>query len=455
MSAANILIVDDEEGIRFFLSETIAKEGYRYKTASNGEEAFRLLERERFDLVILDYNMPGLNGIQTFTKIKETHPEIVGILITAYGNKKLAIEAMRVGLFDYFTKPFDIEEIRIVMRRAAERSRLQKEVKTLRSNLEERAPNILGTSQAIKDVLERVNKVAASNVAVLILGESGTGKELIAQALHFGSPRQHEPFIKVNCTAIPHDLLEAEFFGFEKGAFTGAVKRKIGKFEQAHEGTLFLDEIGDMPLTTQSKILRVIQENELERVGGETSIKVDIRLITATNKDLKKAVKEGEFREDLFYRLNVVSIKIPPLRERKQDIPVLANHFLELYNRKFRKDIETISDGGMELLMNYAWPGNIRELENVIQRGIILAYENSLGRKQLLEVYPSLGDGSPEPLSGPALQDKMETLVGATEKRLILEALREENWKRQETADRLGISRKSLHNKMKKYGLIE
>jgi len=455
MRAAKILIVDDEEGMRFFLSEAIAKEGYRYKTAANGEAAIRLLECERFDLAILDYNMPGLDGLRTFMNMREICPDIVGILITAYGNKQLAIEAVRAGMFDYFSKPFDIEEIRVVMRRAAERCQLQKEVKALRSNLEKQVPDILGESRAIREVLERVSKVAESDASVLILGESGTGKELVAQALHFGGSRRHRPFIKVNCTAIPHDLLEAEFFGFEKGAFTGALKRKIGKFEQAHEGTLFLDEIGDMPLATQSKILRVIQENELERVGGETSIKVDIRLITATNKDLKKAVEDGEFREELFYRLNVVAIQIPALRERKQDIPVLANHFLALYNRKFKKDIETISTDGMELLMNYAWPGNIRELENVIQRGIILAYEKSLGRRQLLEVYPSLGEDSPQPVTGATLQDQMKTLVGAAEKRLILEALREENWKRQETADRLGISRKSLHNKMKKYGLIE
>lgn len=451
-----ILIVDDEEGMRFFLSEAIGKEGYKYRVASNGEQAIKMLETDQFDLAIIDYNMPGLNGLETFIKMKEVDPDIVAIMITAYGSNTLAYEAIEKGVFDYFNKPFDIAEMRVVVRRALERSQLQRQVQILRRDLAEKYTfeQIIGESRAVRDVMERVRKVADSDVSALILGESGTGKELIAQALHFNSLRREGPFVKVNCAAVPVDLLEAEFFGFEKGAFTGAIKRKRGKFEQAHEGTLFLDEIGDMSLSTQMKILRVIQEGELVRVGGEAPIKIDIRIIAATNKDLKKSVADGEFREELFYRLNVVSLELPPLRERKEDIPVLAHHFLKVYNEKFHKNLSVISSEAMDLLLKYSWPGNIRELENVIQRGIVLAYNDILERKGLLDVYPPLGNEIPV-FTGVTLEEKIETMVCATEKRLILEALKETNWRRQEAADRLGVSRKTLHNKMKKYELGE
>jgi DNA-binding NtrC family response regulator len=459
MISAKILIVDDEESIRFFLSEAIAKEGYKYRLACNGEDAVKTLEAERFDLAIIDYNMQGMNGIETFIKMREIDPDLVAIMVTAYGNNKLAFEAMEKGVFDYFSKPLDLAELRVVIRRALERCLLQRQVRDLRQDLAEKYnfDQIIGNSRGIRDVIERVRRVAANDVSVLIFGESGTGKELVAQALHFNSPRRDGPFVKVNCAAVPEDLLEAEFFGFEKGSFTGALKRKRGKFEQANAGTLFLDEIGDMPLSTQMKILRVIQESELVRVGGETPIKIDIRIIAATNKDLKKAVIDGEFREDLFFRLNVVSLDLPPLRERREDIAILANHFLKIYNEKFHKNIEGISNEAVGLLSRYSWPGNIRELENVLQRGIVLAYGNILGEKELLDVYPPLGSESQivDESGDITLEDKIERLVYATEKRLILEALKNANWKRQETADHLGISRKTLHNKMKKYGLEE
>jgi len=455
MTPAKILIVDDEESMLFFLSEMVAKEGYQYKTAVNGEKALRLLHTEPFDLVILDYNMPGRNGLDTFKEMSENHPDLVAIMITAFGNNNLAMDAMAHGVFDYFTKPFDIGEMRVVIRRCLERARLQREIRGLRQALEEAIPagRILGKSRAIKDLLERVERVADNDVSVLLLGESGTGKELVGQALHYNSSRKLGPLIKVNCSAIPQELLEAELFGHEKGAFTGAVKRKRGKFELADSGTLFLDEIGDMPLAMQSKILRVIQEEELVRVGGEAVIPIDIRLITATNKNLHQAVADGEFREDLYYRLNVVSLQLPPLRERKEDIPILARHFLRVYNEKFKKDLQGISPEGLDLLTHYSWPGNIRELENVIQRGIVLAYDPVLDRKELLDVYPQLESEAPKKPSGVTLEDKIQSVLCATEKRLILEALESTNWKRQETADRLGISRKTLHNKMKKYGL--
>ncbi|MFT4579258.1 MAG: DNA-binding NtrC family response regulator [Nitrospinales bacterium] len=446
-----ILIVEDDEGMRFFLSEALQKEGYSFRSVESGEQALKEVEKEPFDLILLDYNLPQMNGMETFSRLKENASEQVVILITAFGNKDLAVEAMEQGVFDYFNKPLDISEFRVVIRRGLERAFMQKEVSRLQESVG--FDHILGQSQAIRDVIDRVRKVADSDVSVLIRGESGTGKELVAQALFSHSHRHSGPFVKVNCAAIPQELMEAEFFGYEKGAFTGAHKQKRGKFELANHGTLFLDEIGDMPLVTQMKILRVIQESEFERVGGEESIPVEFRLISATHKDLEKAVADGDFREDLFYRLNVVSVVLPPLRERKEDIPLLVNHFLDIYRKKFKKELEAFSKGGMESLVLYSWPGNVRELENVIQRCLVLSYGKIMKNKDLLEVYPNLAEAGQQVPTGPGLQNKLEALVSGAEEKLILEALQEENWKRQETADRLGISRKSLHNKMKKYGI--
>ncbi|MBC8285870.1 MAG: sigma-54-dependent Fis family transcriptional regulator [Nitrospinae bacterium] len=451
----NILIVEDDEGMRFFLSEALAKEGYYFQAVKSGEEAIKLFSQEKFDLVILDYNLPGMNGIETFASIKDKVPDMVVILITAFGSKDLAIEAMEQGVFDYFNKPLEIGELRVVIRRGLERAFMQKEVCQLQSQLETvfGFAQIQGTSKAIYDVIERVRKVADSDVSVLIRGESGSGKELVAQALHAHSQRNKGPFIKVNCAAVPQELMEAEFFGHEKGAFTGAHKQKLGKFELANGGTLFLDEIGDMPLVTQMKILRVVQAGELERVGGEVSIPVEFRLITATHRDLEQAVAQGEFREDLFYRLNVVSIALPPLRNRKEDIPILVKHFLDLYNEKFKKNLKGFSTEAMESLLHYSWPGNVRELENIIQRCIVLSYDKIMENKELLEIYPLFSGSFREVRANASLHTKLENLVSDAEEKLILEALNEENWRRQETADRLGVSRKSLHNKMKKYGL--
>lgn len=451
----NILIVEDDEGMRFFLSEVFVKEGYSFQAVKSGEEALKLFTQETFDLVILDYNLPDMNGMETFARIQNKVPDMVVILITAFGSKDLAIEAMEQGVFDYFNKPLEIGELRVVVRRGLERAFMQREVGQLRSQLEADygCGRILGSSKAIQDVIERVRKVADSDVSILIRGESGSGKELVAQALYAHSQRSKGPFIKVNCAAVPQELMEAEFFGYEKGAFTGAHKQKRGKFELANGGTLFLDEIGDMSLVTQMKILRVLQENELERVGGEISIPVEFRLITATHRDLEKAVAQGEFREDLFYRLNVVSIALPPLRNRKEDIPILVKHFMGLYNEKFKKNLKGFSPEAMESFLRYSWPGNVRELENIIQRCIVLSCDNIMESKELLDIYPLLSGASREVPANASLQNKLDGLVSDAEEKLILEALNEENWKRQETADRLGISRKSLHNKMKKYGL--
>jgi len=457
MALDKILVVEDDAGGRFFLSEFLKTEKREFVAVADGESAVKEMQAGDFPLAILDYNLPGIDGLETFRQLREINPDLEGIMITAFGNKDLAMNAVNVGILDFFNKPLELAEIRIVIRRAWERAQLKREVSELRSRVRSQfgLDRILGTSPGIRAVKECIEKVAENDVSVLIQGESGTGKELVAQALHYLSPRCKGPFIKVNCAALPMDLLEAEFFGHEKGAFTGAVKKKRGKFELASGGTLFLDEIGDMSPATQMKILRAIQENEIEPVGGEHSIKIDIRLIAATNKNLEQAVQEGEFREDLFYRLNVVNLQIPPLRERREDIPEIAQHFLRMYNEKFNKDIQSISKEAMELLLNYFWPGNIRELENIIQRVIVLAYNKVLEKTDFLRCYPSFEKNAP--VSSPVLsfQENVDAVVAWTEKQLILDGLREENWKRQETADRLNISRKSLHNKMKKYGIGE
>ena len=457
MESDKILVVEDDEGGRFFLSEFLRTEKRDFLAVADGETAVQEMKKGNFSLAILDYNLTGINGLETFRQLREIDPAIEGIMITAFGNKDLAVTAMNAGILDFFNKPLELAEIRIVVRRAWERTQLKREVSALRDRVRSQfgTDRILGASQSIRSVKECVEKVAENDVSVLIQGESGTGKELVAQALHYLSPRCKGPFIKVNCAAMPVDLLEAEFFGYEKGAFTGAVKKKRGKFELAEGGTLFLDEIGDMPPATQMKILRAIQENEIEPVGGEQSIKINIRLIAATNKNLELAVQEGEFREDLFYRLNVVNIQIPPLRERREDIQEIADSFLKMYNEKFKKDIQSISEEALELLLSYSWPGNIRELENVIQRVIVLSYNKVLKKEDFLACYPPFEKDAPIPSSELSFQENVDAVVAWTEKKLILEGLKEENWKRQETADRLNISRKSLHNKMKKYGIGE
>ncbi|QPJ64866.1 MAG: sigma-54-dependent Fis family transcriptional regulator [Candidatus Nitrohelix vancouverensis] len=457
MSDDKVLVVEDDEGGRFFLSEFLKKEGREFEIAKSGEDALELMRSESFLMAILDYNLPGMNGLDTFSRLREIDAGIEGIMITAFGNKDLAMDAMNAGVMDFFNKPLELSEMRVVVRRAWDRAKLRREVETLRAENRRKfgLDRLLGSSPGVQAVKEQIRMVANNDVSVLIQGESGTGKELVAQALHYMSPRCNQPFVKVNCAALPADLLEAEFFGYEKGAFTGAVKQRRGKFEMASSGTLFLDEIGDMTAATQMKILRAIQEGEIERIGGEKTIRVDIRIIAATNKDLERAVEEKEFREDLFYRLNVVGIHLPPLRERTEDIAEIATHFLDVYNGKFNKEIQSISDDAMQLFLNYSWPGNIRELENIIQRGIVLAYNDKLEKEDFLRVYPSLGNNIPDPSPDLSLHDNVEAAVAWTEKRMILEALKDENWRRQETSDRLGISRKSLHNKMKKYGIGE
>ncbi len=480
-----ILVVDDEDSMRFLLREAMRREGYDVEVASDGQQALQAVRENQFDLVIMDIRMPELDGIQALREMRRIRPSLVVVMITAHGNTELAIEAMREGAYDYFSKPFELEEMRVVVRRALEKTALLNHVATLENKLRGRArfDRIIGQSDAMQEVFALLERVVTNDVTVLITGESGTGKELVAQAVHYQSPRRDKPFVSVNCAAIPENLLESELFGHEKGSFTGAIGTHIGKFESANGGSIFLDEIGEMPLALQSKLLRVLQEREVWRVGGSKAIHVDIRIITATNRDLLEEIKEKRFREDLYFRLNVLPIHLPPLRHRISDIPLLVQSLLSLLNGRLSRNILGVESDAMHALMNYSWPGNVRELENVLQRAMVMAggtlvklqdlppqvqetrHSNSAGRSspQIRATTPSPSPTANEcPTVPPGfltdfdtpLAAKMEQLGEIFEKELILKALDKNNGHRQATADMLGISRKSLHNKMVRYNLL-
>lgn len=467
-----ILIADDEESMRFLLREVMRREGYVVSEASDGASALQMVREGTFDLVIMDVRMPGMDGMQALKEMRRIRPSLVVVMITAHGNTDLAIEAMRHGAYDYFNKPFELDEMRIVVRRALERQALLGQVASLESRLRRRASfdRIIGQSDAMQQVFALLERVVTNDITVLVTGESGTGKELIAQAVHYQSARRDKPFVSVNCAAIPENLLESELFGHEKGSFTGAIGTHIGKFESADGGSIFLDEIGDMPLPLQVKLLRVLQEREVYRVGGRKPIHVDIRIITATNKDLLKEVEARQFREDLYFRLNVLPIHLPPLRKRKSDVPILVEHLLASLNGKLARHILGVTPEAMEALMNYRWPGNVRELENVLQRSMVMAGGTLL---QLGDLPPQVQQAQPEEEKGITsatafacdhslpedfftdlkvpLAEKMDQLTEIFEKKIIAEALERNAGHRQATADMLGISRKSLHNKMARY----
>jgi DNA-binding NtrC family response regulator len=374
-AGCTILIADDEPNIRRVLEAMFAKDGFTVLVAENGKKALDLASTNQVDLLLSDLIMPDSNGVELLQKVKQLHPQCSAVIITAYGSIKSAVEAMRLGAFNYLTKPFDIDEVRAVVKRALEHRRLLAENQELKQQLTTsvKLDSLDCVSGKMQEVYKIVERAAESRATVLIRGESGTGKELIARALHYNSPRAAKPFVPVSCAALPETLLESELFGHEKNAFTGAVTAKPGRFELANLGTLFLDEIGDIPPGVQIKMLRVLQEWEFERIGGTKSIKVDVRLIAATNKNLEKAVADESFRSDLYYRLNIVSILIPPLRERPEDVPTLVDHFLDKYNRQNGRKIARLDDAVWEKLRSYAWPGNVRELENAIERAVVLS----------------------------------------------------------------------------------
>jgi len=433
-------VVDDEQNIRKMLVRVLSSEGYTIKEAANGLEALKKLEGENCSLVLLDLKMPGLNGIEILRKIKEYDPNLPVIMMSAYGSIAEAVEAMKLGALDYLIKPFDIEELKIIVKRAIKQYELKveniyyREEEEKRFNFEE----IIGKSNSINRVLEMIKNVASTPATVLITGESGTGKELIARAIHKNSLRKDGSFVVVNCAAFSLNLLESELFGHEKGAFTGAISRRIGRFEMANGGTIFLDEIGEMDLSIQTKLLRVLQEKEFERVGSSKTIKVDARILTATNKDLKREVKEGRFREDLFYRINVFNIDVPPLRERKEDIPLLVEHFINKYNKILNKRVKKVSTKAMDFLIDYNYPGNIRELENIIERSIIMAKDEIVDENYFYFIEQE------------RKFEKKGTLKDV-EKELIIKYLIQNKGNRTKTAEILGISRRSLQNKIKEY----
>ena len=446
-----ILVVDDEESHRIMLRAVLKDEGYEVVEAADGTEAVRAVEQEPFDLVLLDVRMKTMDGIEALNEIRKISPLIPILIMTAYASVKTAVEALKAGAFDYLTKPLDIEELKILIEKALELYHLREENLTLKERLGDRFDfsKIIGKSRKMRELFDTLSLVAPTDATILILGESGTGKELVANAIHHNSFRKSQPFIKVSCSALPETLLESELFGHERGAFTGAIARREGRFQLAHRGTIFLDEVGEMSQTTQMKLLRVLQEKEFEPLGSTQTLKVDVRVIAATHKDLTQEVKEGRFRDDLFYRLNVVPILLPPLREHKEDIPALAQHFFEVYRDKNQKGLKDISNKTMDLLSRYDWPGNIRELENCLERAVIMARGEVIAPADLPPHIQALS-GREE---GQALDFPSGISLEEVEKALILKTLEETGGNRSRAAEILGINRRTLLNKLKEYGM--
>jgi two-component system response regulator AtoC len=453
MSAAKILAVDDEPAILELLSRGLGDEGYRVLAVDSGEGAVAKVREEKPEVVLLDMRMPGMDGIETLGRIRQFDKESSIIILTAYGSMDTVVEAMKLGAYDYITKPFDLEKLKSLIKGALEAKRLAKEVAPPK-RLEERYrfENIVGKNPKMFEVYKRIGRVVDNKATVLIRGETGTGKELVARAIHFNGILKDGPFVPVDCASLPEDLLESEFFGHEKGAFTGAIAKRIGKFELASGGTLFLDEIGNLNLTIQAKILRALQEKKIERVGGTQPIKIEVRIIAATHRDLEKGVREGSFREDLYYRLNVVLINLPPLRERKDDIPLLVEHFLRRYRSESEGKLKHVPLKTLDLLMKYNWPGNVRELENVIERAVIMGKGDTILTQDLPLEMQKISDQSYLTLSSGGRLSLKER-VGELEKELITDALKETDWVQTKAAKLLGISRRIIRYKMEKYGI--
>jgi two-component system nitrogen regulation response regulator NtrX len=457
MSKEDLLIVDDEPNIRSSLEGILRDEGYRVSSVGSAEEAFNRIQKSPPDMVLLDITFPGagMDGIAALEKIKKSIPDLQVVMISGYGSIETAVKAIQAGAYDFIEKPLDLHRVVSVVRHALDEARLEKENLQLRQTLQKRY-EIVGESAGIESIQQMIRSVAPTNGRVLIRGESGTGKELVARLIHQQSLRRDKPFVEVNCAAIPEDLIESELFGHEKGSFTGATAKRKGKFEMADGGTIFLDEVGDMSLRTQAKVLRVLEEQRFERVGGTESLEVDVRVLAASNKDLVQAIAEGKFREDLYYRLNVVPLYVPPLRERKGDVPPLVNHFLCEFCKEYGKREKVMSAEAMKVLADYHWPGNVRELKNLIERLIIMVDSDKIELegedvKSSLRPLASVPVGvvAEEPLS----EDSLREAVDQFEKAFILERLRENNWNISRTAEKLGIERSNLHRKLKALGI--
>jgi len=450
-----ILVVEDKESMAQMLKETLESEGYRVVSASSGAEGIGCLKENRIDLVLTDLKLPRNNGLDILRASKEENQLRPVIIMTAFGSVETAVAAMKEGAFDFITKPFDTDHLLLLIRRALENQRLLTENILLKEEFASKfgMPRIIGRSEKIVNVAQIVQKVAPTKTTVLLIGESGTGKELFARALHNLSNRKNYPFIPINCAAIPRELLESELFGHERGSFTGAEAKKLGKFELGDKGTIFLDEIGDMDLAIQSKLLRAIEDGEIERVGAVRGTKVDVRIVAASNKDLEKAVEEKKFREDLFYRLNVFPIRIPALNERKEDIPLLVEYFINKYCLEINTPLKSISKDALELLMNYRWKGNVRELENAIERAVILCDGESITPEHFL--LGQSGRVSPEgplPLEG-SLETVAKEASRKAETQRIASALRETKGNKSKAAEILQVSYKTLLTKIKEYGI--
>jgi two-component system, NtrC family, response regulator HydG len=455
MSQATILVVDDDIGHLTVLQTLIESWGYRVETLLDGASAVRRVESGPVDLILMDVRMTAMSGIEALRRIKTYNPAIPIIIMTAYSSVTSAVEALKAGAYDYLIKPLDFDALKIAVERAREHAGLKAENRQLKARLGSgfQAVNIIGKSPAMKAMTDMLAMIAPSDATVLITGESGTGKELIARSIHANSPRRDKSLVVVNCAAITETLLESELFGHEKGAFTGAERRRDGRFQQAHGGTLFLDEIGETSPAMQVKLLRAIQEREIRRVGGEETFHVDVRIIAATNRDLAQQVHDGHFREDLFYRLNVVALEVPPLRRRGEDIPLLAQHFLQRFAEKNRKAIKGFSPRAMDLLIRHEWPGNVRELENAVERAVILMTGEYITEKHLPLSIAQPSGAAQERLdfSAAGFQEPGRPLE-EIEREVILGTLNAAGGNKSEAARRLGITRKTLHNKLKQYG---
>jgi two-component system nitrogen regulation response regulator NtrX len=452
-----ILIVDDEQSIRDSLSGILQDEGFGTVTAADGEEALGRLREERPDIILLDIWMPGLDGLETLARIRDQQPDQLVIMMSGHGTIDTAVKATKLGAYDFIEKPLSLEKLLLCIQNALKINQLVEENRELKAKFA-KEHEMIGSSPAIIELKRQIEIVAPTSGWALITGENGTGKELVARAIHTLSSRSAKPFVEVNCAAIPEDLIESELFGHEKGSFTGATAQRRGKFDLANEGTLFLDEIGDMSLKTQAKVLRILQERKFERVGGSRTIEVDVRVIAATNKDLQQQIAVGSFREDLYYRLNVIPFHVPPLRSRREDIELLANHFLDFFCRKEGREIKTFDDAALQALRGYTWPGNVRELKNLIERLVIMVPGRVIGREQL--ALPATA-GKPLSLQVEEAQGQDVALAADTfreareefEKEFLLRKLEENDWNVSKTAEAIEIERSNLHRKIRSYGI--
>jgi two-component system NtrC family response regulator len=452
MSVGRILVVEDDESLRRVTQVQLEKYGYQTAVAADVSDALQILEKEATDLVITDLNLPGMSGLELLKRIRTEYAETTVVIVTAYGTIETAVEAMKAGAYDYITKPVHPDELRALVDRVLERHRLIEEVRVLRSTLDQKYgfENIVGRSNALLQVLDSASRVAPTDATVLILGETGTGKELLAKAIHFNSLRRERPFVVINCAAIPAELLESELFGHVKGSFTGALNHKKGKVEMGDGGTVFLDEIGEMPLDLQVRVLRLLQEREIEKIGATNAIRVNVRIIAATHRNLETLVADGGFREDLYYRLAVIPISLPPLRERVGDIAELVHQFFERSRQKHGRPDLRLPSSLMPYLLNYRWPGNVRELENVVERLVLLSRSDEVA---FADLPATLRHGQSAPELPPPMSTGSAVGLKAVERELIVQALREANWNQTKAARQLAISRKTLLYRMSKYGI--